>query len=87
MRTTINLDAPVLRELKRLQKIEHKSLGRLISDLLTQAIGTRAAKPTNLPSFHWNARPMGTRVDLMDKDAMRALFDRDTSLPSQKSRR
>jgi predicted nucleic acid-binding protein len=37
-RTTVDIDAPVLRDLKRLQKQEGKSLGRLVSDLLAQAL-------------------------------------------------
>ena len=82
MRTTIDLDAPVLRELKRLQKAERKSLGRLISDLVTQAISARAAKPTGPPSFRWIARPMGARVDLTDKDAVQALLDREANTAS-----
>ena len=38
MRTTVDIDDPVLKDLKKLQKREGKSLGRLISDLLAQAI-------------------------------------------------
>ena len=37
-RTTIDIDAPILRDLKRRQKQEGKSLGRLVSDLLAQAL-------------------------------------------------
>lgn len=77
MRTTIDLDEPVLRELKRVQKVEGKSLGRLVSDLLTQALSARKAKPAARAPFHWIAQPMGTQVDLSDKDAVRALMDSD----------
>ncbi|MEZ5727162.1 MAG: hypothetical protein R3E48_03590 [Burkholderiaceae bacterium] len=37
MRTTIDIDDPILKDLKRLQRREGKSLGRLVSDLLAQA--------------------------------------------------
>jgi hypothetical protein len=33
MRTTLDIDDPVLKEIKRLQRREGKSLGRLVSDL------------------------------------------------------
>ena len=77
MRTTIDLDAPILRELKRLQKREGSSLGRLVSDLVAQALGARKASHPGQPPFRWISRPMGARVDLGDKDAVRALLDRD----------
>jgi hypothetical protein len=34
MRTTVDIDDPILEEVKRLRTVEGKSLGRLISDLL-----------------------------------------------------
>ena len=37
-RITIDIDAPILRELKRLQKREHRSLGKLFSQLLAEAL-------------------------------------------------
>ena len=33
MRTTIDIDDPIFKELKRLQRREGKSLGRLVSDM------------------------------------------------------
>lgn len=78
-RTTVNLDDPVLRDLKRLQKREGKPLGRLMSDLLADAISRREqeAKVTEKP-FTWIARPMGQMlVDIEDKEALQELFDRE----------
>lgn len=77
MRTTVDLDGPILSELKRLQKQEQKSLGRLVSDLLAQALAARKAARVARPSFQWISRPMGARVDLADKDAVHAALDRD----------
>jgi hypothetical protein len=76
-RTTINIDAPVLRDLKRLQKRTGQPLGRLVSDLLARALGQEADR--NLPAapFRWISRPMGARVDLADKEALRAALDAD----------
>jgi len=75
-RTTLNIDEPILRDLKRLQKEEKKSLGRLVSDLLAWAIRSREEKgrPARKP-FSWRSRPMGCRVDPADKDAVWALLD------------
>ena len=45
MRTTIDIDDPILKDLKRLQKREGKSLGRLVSDLLAQALANSRKAP------------------------------------------
>ena len=79
MRTTVDLDPPVLRELKRLQRIERKSLGRLVSDLLVLALSARKGR-TSQRSFRWISRPMGARVDLRDTDAVHARLDRDATV-------
>jgi hypothetical protein len=77
-RTTINIDGPVLRDLKRLQKQEGKPLGQLISELLAHALGLRRQKRAADHSFAWTARPMRARVDLEDKEAVQAALDRGT---------
>ena len=79
MRTTVDLDVPVLRELKRLQRLERKSLGRLVSDLLVLALSARKGR-TSRRAFRWISRPMGARVNLRDKDAVYALLDRDATV-------
>jgi hypothetical protein len=86
MRTTVDLDAPILRELKRLQKVEGKSLGRLVSDLLAAALATRKGPPRVRSPFRWIGRPMGARVDLGDKEAVHALLDRDADEPAPSGR-
>lgn len=72
MRTTIDIDDPILKDLKRLQRREGKSLGRLVSDLLAQALVESRRSGSALAEFRWVSRPMKARVDLTDKDA---LFD------------
>ena len=72
MRTTIDIDDLVLKDLKRLQRREGKSLGRLVSDLLAQVLGESRARGSIAPKFHWLSRPMHARVGLTDKGA---LFD------------
>jgi hypothetical protein len=75
MRTTIDLESPVLEELKRVQLEEGVSLGKLASRLLADALAFRrqkAAKPVN---FAWNTGRMGAVVDLADKDAVYRVLD------------
>jgi hypothetical protein len=73
-RTTIDLDASVLRDLKRRGRREGKSLGQLASELLATSLGQAQPEPQ---AFDWNSKPMNARVDLEDKEAVyRALNDR-----------
>jgi hypothetical protein len=73
-RTTVDIDVAVLGELKARAKVEHKSLGRLISELVPLALkqGT-AGRPG--PELHWHSQPMGALVDLEDKEAVAALLE------------
>jgi hypothetical protein len=69
MRTTLDLDPSVLRELKRRAKQEGKSLGRVASEVLSSSFAE--AQPAPLPPLTWISRPMGALVDLEDKEAVR----------------
>jgi hypothetical protein len=84
-RTTIDLDGPVLEDLKRIQKREGRSLGRTASDLLAEAISRYGARKRKPAAFRWIARPMKARVDLADKEAVRAAADAGL-LPSSPDR-
>ena len=75
MRTTIDIDDPILKEVKRLQRREGKSLGRLVSELLAQALAGLREAPAGAPQFRWIAKPMGARVDLGDKHALLDAMD------------
>ena len=76
MRTTIDIDTPILKDLKRLQRREGKSLGRLVSDLLAQSLATsRLAEGVAAPAFNWQSRSMGAKIDLSDKQALRDAMD------------
>lgn len=72
-RTTIDIDAAVLRELKKRQKREGKTLGRLVSELLAGALG-QSQEPAPLP-FAWTSKSMKARVDLEDKEAVRRALE------------
>jgi len=68
-RTTVDIDTPVLKELKSLQKKERRSLGQLISQLLAEALARRKT-PTKAQPFKWMSRPMRALIDLADKEAV-----------------
>lgn len=68
-RTTIDLDATVLRELKKRQRREGKTLGRLVSEMLAAALTND--EPVAPAPFRWTSRPMQARVDLEDKEQVR----------------
>jgi len=72
-RTTVDIDAQVLRELKDRQAREGKTLGQLVSEIL--AAGLRGEPEPPLPSFGWTTAKMRARVDLTDKDAVYRALD------------
>jgi hypothetical protein len=74
MRTTLDIDDPVLKELKRRQRAEGKSLGKLASELLARALA-EPRKETSGGRFAWMSRDMGARVDLADKEAVYQAMD------------
>lgn len=76
MRTTIDIDDPILEDLKRLQRREGKSLGRLVSDLLARALAdAQTPKRSPAPAFNWHSRPMKAKIDLADKHALLDALD------------
>jgi hypothetical protein len=72
-RTTLDIDATVMQELRRRQAAEGKTIGALVSELLAVAL---AAAPAPSPAFTWTTRAMSATVDLEDKDAVYAALDR-----------
>lgn len=76
MRTTLDIDDPILREVRAIGDKEGRSMGAVASELLAEAIARRRKSQAH-PSFHWVSRPMKARVDLGDKDAVYAILDKD----------
>jgi hypothetical protein len=76
-RTTLNLDASVLREMKRRARAQGKSLGDVISEIVGPAL-TQRNRTEGHPELRWRTAPMGpAKIDLEDKEAVRqALGDR-----------
>lgn len=77
MRTTLDLEKPVLQALKRLQKQEKASLGSVASRLLAEALHQREIQSENkaLETFSWSSINMKSRVDIADKDALHRSLD------------
>jgi hypothetical protein len=75
MRTTVDIDNPILKDLKKIQQKEGKSLGRLISDLLARAIGERKSAKTSSRPPRWISKAMGARIDLADHEALYAAME------------
>lgn len=74
-RTTLDLDESVLHKLRRYGSEQHKSMGQLASELLARAL-SEAESATAAKSVKWVSRDLGVpRVDLEDKEAVRALLD------------
>ena len=76
MRTTVDIDDPILREVKAIHRREGRSMGTVISELLADALARRRAAPPS-SAFRWSARSMKALVDLSDKDALHAALDDD----------
>ncbi len=73
-RTTVDIDASILRELKRRQERERKTLGQLVSELLAKAIASEEGA-TAAPQFSWVTKDLQPRIDLEDKDALWSALD------------
>lgn len=71
-RTTIDIDAAVLRELERRKRAEGTTLSRLVSELLAAAL--RQQRQPRAP-LEWKTAPMGARIDLDDKEALRRALE------------
>ncbi len=76
MRTTIDLDPTVLRELKQRSEDSGKSMGQLASELLARSLRDRGEQMAVPDRLAWIARDLGRpRIDLEDKEAVRAILD------------
>jgi hypothetical protein len=74
MRTTLDIDAPILREVKALHEREGRSMGAVVSELLAEALARRRSSRAR-PPFRWTSREMTSLVDLADKEAVYAAMD------------
>ena len=75
-RTTIDIDDPILNEIKAIQKKEGRSMGKIVSQLLAEALNNQKSSAKQ-PKFTWISRPMRSLVDLSDKDEVYRILDRE----------
>lgn len=75
MRTTIDIEAPILADLKALAAREGKTLGRIASELLARALADAQRRAPAPPPFRWTSQHMGLGVDLADRDALLDAMD------------
>lgn len=74
-RTTIDIDAVVLRQLNERKRREQKTLGQLVSELLASALREEEEEAFTPRPLEWVSRPMHARVDLEDKEALRRALE------------
>lgn len=74
-RTTIDIDPTILRQLKTRQRREGKTLGRLVSELLSTAMQANGEETSSPVPLAWSSRPMWALVDLDDAEAVRRAVD------------
>jgi plasmid stability protein len=84
-RTTIDLDASVLEQLRRRAAVEHKSMGQLASEQLAVALRESPDKPMPL---QWPSKRMGkANIDLQDKDALWKALDQSGDVRRERQAR
>lgn len=76
MRTTLDIDKPILDELKRRARAECKSLGRVVSEIVAAALHADRRRTAVTPQFTWIVKPMGAKVDLADHEAVLDAMDK-----------
>jgi hypothetical protein len=75
-RTTIDIDDPILKEIKAIQKREGRSMGKIVTQLLAEALVKQKPSAKTL-SLKWISRPMRSLIDLTDKEEIYRILDRD----------
>ena len=71
----MDIETPILKEIKALQKKEGLPMGKIISRLLADALDRRG-KEDPAPELKWITRRMNPLVDLADKEAVYGALDR-----------
>ncbi len=74
-RTTVDIEDPILEEVKRDAATAGLSLGKAVSRLLAEALAGHRATANGASSFRWHTAAMGARVDLADKEALYSALD------------
>ena len=75
-RTTLDIDASVLRELKEVSARRHKSMGEVASELLARSLAEEP-KVRVMPEFWWPVMSGGMLIDIDDKEALWEILDKE----------
>jgi hypothetical protein len=76
-RTTVDIEGPILHQLKALGRREGRPLGKLISELVAEALAHRRARQESAaPRLEWISKPMRAPIDWADEDALDVLLAR-----------
>ena len=75
MRTTLDIDDPILLEIRAIHEKEGRSMGAVVSELLAEALARRRSAARR--PFRWTARPMHALLDPGDKEAVYAALAAD----------
>ena len=78
MRTTLDIEDTVLKELREIQRREGGALGGIASRLLAEALSQTPKPP--IPRLRWVSRKMQALVDLDDEDVVYAILDRPSKV-------
>ncbi len=75
-RTTVEIDRPLLEELREIAAREGKPLRKIIGDVLAAGLLERkSGKRRKVPRLKWHSQPMGARIDYLDKDELYRVLD------------
>ena len=74
MRTTLDIDEPILREVKAIREREGRSMGTIVSELLVEALAIR--RRSRAPrSFRWTSRHMKCLIHFTYKESVYVALD------------
>jgi predicted DNA-binding ribbon-helix-helix protein len=78
MRTTLDLEKPVLDELKKIKEATQLPWGQIASMLLAEALAQKGTPSASLYPTHlnWTGQEMGARIDIADKETLYRELDR-----------
>lgn len=74
MRTILNIDDSILKELVAIREKEGRSMGAIVSELLADALARRHSSPAR-PRFNWTLRDMKSLIAISDKEALYTALD------------
>lgn len=86
MRTTLDIDPPILKELRKVAKRRGVSMGRAASEILGRALREQA-DATERREFVWHSAPLRAPFDYADKEAVAGALEEKTPVEVREKRR